>query len=85
MSWIFRLVKIADEGEGRATDIMEIDRPGDLRDIATQFGDPPWRQRVFINPLPGQPDRNPGITLPVRTSPPLPRALPSGSPRCIVY
>ena len=35
MSWVLRLVNIADEGEGRATDIMEIDRPGDLPDIAT--------------------------------------------------
>ena len=35
MSWILRLVKTGAEGEAEATDVMEIDRPGDLRDIAT--------------------------------------------------
>ena len=35
VSWILRLVKTGAEGEGEATDVMEIDRPGDLRDIAT--------------------------------------------------
>ena len=35
MSWILRLVKTGAEGEGQATDVMEIDRPDDLRDIAT--------------------------------------------------
>jgi hypothetical protein len=35
VSWILRLVKTGAEGEGQATDIMEIDRPDDLRDIAS--------------------------------------------------
>jgi hypothetical protein len=35
VSWILRLVKTGAEGEAEATDVMEIDRPGDLRDIAT--------------------------------------------------
>jgi hypothetical protein len=34
VSWILRLVKTGAEGEDQATDVMEIDRPGDLRDIA---------------------------------------------------
>ena len=34
MSWILRLVKTGAEGEGQATDVMEIDRPDDLGDIA---------------------------------------------------
>ena len=34
MSWILRLVKTGAEGEAQATDVMEIDRPDDLRDIA---------------------------------------------------
>jgi hypothetical protein len=37
VSWILRLVKTGAEGEreGEATDVMEINRPDDLRDIAT--------------------------------------------------
>jgi hypothetical protein len=35
VSWILRLVRTGAEGEGQVTDVMEIDRPGDLRDIAT--------------------------------------------------
>jgi hypothetical protein len=35
VSWILRLVKTGTEGDGQATDVMEIDRPDDLRDIAT--------------------------------------------------
>jgi hypothetical protein len=35
VSWILRLVKTGDEGEGQVTDVMEIDRPDDLRDITT--------------------------------------------------
>jgi hypothetical protein len=35
VSWILRLVKTGADGEGQATDVMEIDRPDDLRDIAT--------------------------------------------------
>ena len=35
MSWILRLVNTGAEGERQATDVMEIDRPGDLRDIDT--------------------------------------------------
>jgi len=34
VAWTLRLVKIGVEGEGPCTDVMEIDRPGDLRDIA---------------------------------------------------
>ena len=34
MAWIPTLVKIGVEGEGPCTDIMEIQRPEDLRDIA---------------------------------------------------
>ena len=34
MAWIIRLVKIGAEGEGRALDVMEINRPDDLSDIA---------------------------------------------------
>ena len=34
MTWILRLVKTGAAGEGLATDIMEINRPGDLGDIA---------------------------------------------------
>ena len=34
MSWILRLVKTGAEGEGQATDVMEIDRPDDLGDVA---------------------------------------------------
>ena len=34
MAWIVRVVKIGAEGEGPATDVMEIDRPGDLGAIA---------------------------------------------------
>ena len=34
MAWMLRLVKTGAEGEGPCTDIMEIHRPGDLRDIA---------------------------------------------------
>jgi hypothetical protein len=35
VSWILRLVKTGAEGDGQAMDVMEIDRPDDLRDIAT--------------------------------------------------
>jgi hypothetical protein len=34
VAWILRLVKISAEGEGRSVDVMEINRPGDLGDIA---------------------------------------------------
>jgi hypothetical protein len=34
VAWIVRLVQIGAEGEGQATDIIEIDRPDDLSDIA---------------------------------------------------
>ena len=34
MAWILRLVNIGSEGEGPCTDIMEVHRPDDLRDIA---------------------------------------------------
>ena len=34
MAWVLRLVKIDAEGEGQATDVMAIERPGDLADIA---------------------------------------------------
>jgi hypothetical protein len=34
VAWILRLVKIGAEGEGQALDVMEINRPDDLRDIA---------------------------------------------------
>jgi len=34
VAWMLRLVKIGAEGEGPCTDIMEINRPGDLVDIA---------------------------------------------------
>ncbi len=34
MVWILRLVKTGAEGEGLCTDVMEINRPGDLVDIA---------------------------------------------------
>ena len=34
MAWILRLVKIGAEGDGRCTDVMEINRPDDLGDIA---------------------------------------------------
>src|ERR1019366_8275563 len=34
VSWILRLVKTGAECEGRATDVMEIDRPDDLGDVA---------------------------------------------------
>ena len=30
MAWIVRLVQIGAEGEGQATDVIEIDRPDDL-------------------------------------------------------
>ena len=35
MAWMLRLVKTGAEGEGPCTDILEIDRPGDLGDIAS--------------------------------------------------
>src|ERR1035437_2014530 len=35
VSWILRLLKTGAEGEGQATDVMEIDRPDDVGDIAT--------------------------------------------------
>ena len=34
MAWILRLVKIGTEGDGQCTDVMEINRPDDLDDIA---------------------------------------------------
>jgi hypothetical protein len=34
VAWIVRLVQIGGEGEGQATDVIEIDRPDDLGDIA---------------------------------------------------
>jgi hypothetical protein len=34
VAWIVRLVQIGAEGEGQATDVIEIDRPDDLGDIA---------------------------------------------------
>jgi hypothetical protein len=34
VAWIIRLVKIGAEGEGRTLDVMEINRPDDLSDIA---------------------------------------------------
>jgi hypothetical protein len=34
VAWILRLVKIGTEGEGRSRDVMEIERPDDLSDIA---------------------------------------------------
>ena len=33
MAWIFRLVKIGTEGEGRSRDVMEIERPDDIADL----------------------------------------------------
>ena len=36
MAWILRLVEIGAEGEGQAHDVMEIDRPGGLCDIAAR-------------------------------------------------
>ena len=33
MAWMLRLVKIGVEGEGPCTDVLEIRRPDDLRDI----------------------------------------------------
>ena len=35
VAWILRLVETGAEGEGQSTDVMEIDRPDDLGDIAT--------------------------------------------------
>ena len=34
MAWILRLVKIGTDGEGRSRDVVEIERPDDLTDIA---------------------------------------------------
>jgi hypothetical protein len=34
VAWILRLVEISAMGEGQAQDVMEIDRPGGLGDIA---------------------------------------------------
>ena len=34
VAWILRLVKIGTDGEGRSRDVMEIERPDDLADIA---------------------------------------------------
>jgi len=34
VAWMLRLVKIGTEGEGRSRDVMEIERPDDLADIA---------------------------------------------------
>ena len=35
MAWILRLVKTGAEGDGQSTDVMEINKPDDLGDIAT--------------------------------------------------
>ena len=35
MAWILRLVKTGAEGDGQSTDVMEINRPDDLGNIAT--------------------------------------------------
>ncbi len=35
MAWMLKLVKTGAEGEGPCTDVMEINRPGDLGDIAS--------------------------------------------------
>jgi hypothetical protein len=34
VAWILRLVKIGSDGEGRTRDLMEIEQPDDLADIA---------------------------------------------------
>jgi hypothetical protein len=34
MAWILRLVKTDAAGDGPSTDVMEIDKPDDLRDVA---------------------------------------------------
>jgi hypothetical protein len=34
VAWILRLVKTDAEGDGPSTDVMEIDKPDDLRDVA---------------------------------------------------
>ena len=34
MAWIVRLVEAGSDGDGRSTDVMEIAKPDDLRDIA---------------------------------------------------
>jgi hypothetical protein len=34
MAWILKLVEMGAEGEGQAQDVVEIDRPGGLGDIA---------------------------------------------------
>ena len=34
MAWILRLVKVGTEGEGRSRDVMAIERPDDITDIA---------------------------------------------------
>ncbi len=34
VAWILRLVETGAKGEGQAQDVMEIDRPGGLGDIA---------------------------------------------------
>jgi hypothetical protein len=34
VAWILRLVEIGAEGEGQAQDVLEIDRPSGLADIA---------------------------------------------------
>jgi hypothetical protein len=35
VAWILRLVKTSAEGDGQSTDVMEINKPDDLGDIAT--------------------------------------------------
>ena len=35
MAWIVRLVKIAADGENQSVDVMTINRPDDLNEIAT--------------------------------------------------
>jgi hypothetical protein len=35
VAWILRLVKTGAEGDGQSTDVMEINKPDDLGDIAT--------------------------------------------------
>jgi hypothetical protein len=34
VAWIVRLVEAGADGDGRSTDVMEIAKPDDLRDIA---------------------------------------------------
>jgi hypothetical protein len=36
VAWVLRSVKINAEGDGQATDVMEIERPGDIADLGEQ-------------------------------------------------